>query len=207
MKRIRSLPLLLLLSSLTVAVVSGCGSSRPPEADTPTAAPPPQEPPPVAASDSTETVPGEDANVAFRVSWDGSYVEGDVVVRGLVRQANVVRHRSGGDANPMLGSPSVTNYTAITLLREPGIDDTFERWARKVFAPGGPLGSEVSLADYRKDIRIEVFDADGRIAVYNAYRCWPTEHTPAALPEGVEQRYREWLVLRCNSWERDTDIQ
>lgn len=198
----------LLFSTVLYVSLSGCGSSRPPDTSGPSPAPPPQEPPPVASSDSTmRGIPGEDANVAFRVSWDGSYVAGTVVVRDLIRHATVVNHRSGGDPNSILSSPSATTYTPITLLREPGIDDAFERWAHKVFTATAPLGSEVSLADYRKDVRIEVYNADGLIAVYTAYRCWPSEHTPAALPEGAEQEYREWLVLQCDSWERDTAVQ
>lgn len=197
MERPQSLSVALVVLALLVVGLTGCGSSRPAPPDpAPTDPPQPVQWPPSRAA-------GDTANVAFRIQWDGAYVAGDIVVHGLVRSANTVTSRSGGDPNAVSASPSMTNYEAITLLRKPGIDDAFERWAEKVFRDGAGLGRERSLADYRKDVTIEVFDDTGRrISTYQAARCWPSEHAPAAVPEGADHTFREWLVLQCDRWER-----
>ena len=48
--------------------------------------------------------------------------------------------------------------------------------ANKVWSIGAGPGGEVSLADFRKDIRIELYNEAGQMVVtYNVYRCWVSE--------------------------------
>ena len=61
-------------------------------------------------------------------------------------------------------------------------DPEFEQWANKVWNYGSGLGSEVSLADFRKDIIIELYNEAGQLVMaYKVYRCWPSEYQ--ALPD------------------------
>src|SRR6516164_6053296 len=91
-------------------------------------------------------------NFKFRVKWDGKYVAGVSKVSLLKRTTEVVKHREGGDPSSSRKSPGRTEYEAITLERGVTHDVEFEVWAEKVWQLGNKLGSEVSLADFRKDI-------------------------------------------------------
>ncbi len=69
-------------------------------------------------------------------------------------------------------------------------------------------GSEVSLADFRKNITIEVLNEAGQVAiVYKVYRCWVSEYQ--ALPEfdaNANAVAIQTLKLENEGWERDTDV-
>ena len=72
--------------------------------------------------------------------------------------------------------------TAITLERGVTHDVEFEQWANKVWNFGSGLGAEVSLADFRKDIMIEVYNEAGQLALaYKVFRCWVSEYQ--SLPD------------------------
>src|ERR1700726_132677 len=100
-------------------------------------------------------------NFKFRVKWDGRYVAGISKVSGLKRTTEVVKHRDGGDPSHSHKSPGRTEYEAITLERGVTHDVAFEQWANKVWdyknAQAQNATMEVSLADFRKDIIIDVF--------------------------------------------------
>src|ERR1700724_522531 len=96
-------------------------------------------------------------NFKFRVKWDGRYVAGVSKVSVLKRATEVVKHRSGGDASSSHKSPGRTEYDAISLDRGVTHDTEFEKWANKVWNYNSGLGSEVSLADFRKNITVEVY--------------------------------------------------
>src|SRR5436309_16125062 len=98
-------------------------------------------------------------NFKFRVKWDGKYVAGVSKVSVLKRTTEVVKHRDGGDASSSRKSPGRTEYEPISLDRGVTHDPQFELWARKVWNFGGGLGAESSLADFRKDLIIELYNA------------------------------------------------
>src|SRR3974390_2917035 len=104
-------------------------------------------------------------NVKFRVKWDGKYVAGVSKVTGLKRTTEVVKHREGGDPSSSRKSPGRTEFEAITLERGVTHDPEFEAWAGKVWNFGAGLGSEVSLATFRKDIIIEMYNEAGQIVI------------------------------------------
>jgi phage tail-like protein len=147
-------------------------------------------------------------NFKFRVRWDGRHVAGVSRMSPLKRKTEVVVHREGGDPSSSRKSPGRTEYEPITLERGITHDPEFERWANKVWNLGAGGGSEVSLADFRKDIMIELYNEAGQLVLaYKVYRCWVSEYQ--ALPEldansgGVAIQY---IKLENEGWERDHEI-
>jgi len=146
-------------------------------------------------------------NFKFRVAWDGRYVAGISKVSALTRTTEVVEHREGGDPSMSRKSPGRSKFNAITLERGVTLDTTFIQWANKVWnfdgLPG--QGAESSLADFRKDITIDVFNESGqKVISYKVYRCWVSEYQ--ALPDldaNANAVAIEHLKLENEGWERD----
>ena len=147
-------------------------------------------------------------NFKFRVKWDGRYVAGISKVGPLMRTTEVVVHREGGDPSTSRKSPGRTTYEAITLERGVTHDTEFEKWANKVWNFGAGEGSEVSLADFRKDILIDFFNEAGqKVLSYKVYRCWVSEFQ--ALPEldaNANAVAIQTIKLENEGWERDLDV-
>lgn len=147
-------------------------------------------------------------NFKFRVKWDGRYVAGVSKVGALKRTTEVVDWREGGDNSTVRKSPGQTKYEAITLERGVTHDQEFEQWVNKVWNYGSGLGSEVSLADFRKDILIELYNEAGQLVKsYRVYRCWVSEYQ--ALPEldaSANAVAIEMIKLENEGWERDYDV-
>jgi phage tail-like protein len=147
-------------------------------------------------------------NFKFRVRWDGRYVAGVSKVSGLSRTTEVVEHRSGGDPSTSRKSPGRSSYEAITLERGVTHDLEFERWANKVWNFGAGAGSEVSLADFRKDIIVELYNEAGQKAIaYKIYRCWVSEYKPLPdLDANANAVAIQSIKLENEGWERDLDV-
>jgi phage tail-like protein len=144
----------------------------------------------------------------FRVKWDGKFIPGITNVSGLIRTTEVITNREGGDPSTERRSPGVTLYDPIVLKRGRTHDDAFEDWANKVWEYGYGLGSEVSLDDFRKDIRIELYNEAGQLVMaWVVYRCWPSEYIPMA---GFDANKRsvaiESMTLQHEGWERDLAV-
>ncbi|MGA2636557.1 phage tail protein [Methylocella sp.] len=147
-------------------------------------------------------------NFKFRLKWDGRYVAGVSKVSALKRTTEVVEHRAGGDPSTSRKSPGRTQYELITLERGVSEDIEFEQWANKVWTLGAGLGSEVSLADFRKDIFLEFYNEAGQLVLsYKIFRCCPSVFQ--ALPDldanGAAVAI-EALVLENEGWERDASV-
>ncbi len=147
-------------------------------------------------------------NFKFLVRWDGHVVAGVSKVTGLKRTTEVVRHRIGGDPSSSRKSPGRTEYDPITLERGVTYDVEFEQWANKVWNFGSLLGAEVSLKDFRKDIRIEVLDEAGREALaYKVFRCWVSEFQAVPdLDANANAIAIQHIKLENEGWERDYDV-
>ena len=147
-------------------------------------------------------------NFKFRVKWDGRYVAGVSKVGGLKRSTEVVKHREGGDPSSSRKSPGRTEYEAITLERGVTQDTAFEQWANKVWNYGAGLGAEVSLADFRKDILLELYNEAGQLVIsYNIYRCWVSEYQ--AMPDldaNANAVAIQHIKLENEGWERDQSV-
>jgi phage tail-like protein len=147
-------------------------------------------------------------NFKFRVRWDGRVVAGVSKVSALKRTTEVVEHRQGGDPSTVHKSPGRTKFEPVTLERGVTHDVDFEAWARKVWDVSGGPGAEVSLADFRKDILLELYNEAGQLVItYKIYRCWVSEFT--AMPEldaGANAVAIQSIKLECEGWERDTSV-
>jgi len=147
-------------------------------------------------------------NFKFKVRWDGRFVAGVSKVSALKRTTEVVKHREGGDPSTSRKSPGRTEYDPITLERGVTHDLEFERWASKVWQLGAGLGSEVSLADFRKDIIIDFYNESGQLAIsYNVFRCWVSEYQ--ALPDldaNANAVAIQHIKLENEGWQRDVAV-
>lgn len=154
-------------------------------------------------------------NFKFRVKWDGKYVAGISKVGALKRTTEVVKHRHGGDPSSSRKSPGRTEYEAIMLERGVTHDLEFEKWASKVWnfknaqAGAEQRTREVSLADFRKDIIIDVFNEAGQKAIsYKVYRCWISEYQ--ALPDldaNANAVAIQHIKLENEGWELDEEVK
>jgi phage tail-like protein len=147
-------------------------------------------------------------NFKFRVKWDGRYVAGVSRVSGLKRTTEVIETREGGDPSTSHRSPGRTRYEAITLERGLTHDQAFEEWANKVYRFGGGSGAEASLADFRKDITLDLYNEAGQLVLsYKIYRCWVSEYQilPNLDANGSAVAI-EILTLENEGWERDKEV-
>jgi len=147
-------------------------------------------------------------NFKFRLKWDGQYVAGISKCSALKRTTEVVEHRSGGDPSTSHKSVGRNKYEAITLEQGLTQDLTFHNWAGLVWNFGAALGSEVSLANFRKDIYLEFYNEAGQLVIaYKIYRCWVSEYQ--ALPDldaNANAIAIEHIKLENEGWERDTSV-
>lgn len=147
-------------------------------------------------------------NFKFRVKWDGQYVAGCSKVSALTRTTEVVKFREGGDPSTTRKSPGRSEYNAITLERGVTQDLAFEAWANKVWNLGAGLGSEVSLADFRKDVILDMFNEAGqKVMSYKIFRCWVSEYQATAdFDANANAVLIQHLKLENEGWERDDSV-
>jgi phage tail-like protein len=147
-------------------------------------------------------------NFKFRLKWDGQYVAGISKMTPLKRANEVVSHRSGGDPSTGHKSPGRNKYEAITMESGLTLDLNFHDWAGLVWKFGSGLGTEVSLANFRKDIYLESYNEAGQLAIaYKIYRCWVSEYQ--AMPDLDANAIAitiEHIKLENEGWERDTSV-
>ncbi len=147
-------------------------------------------------------------NFKFRVKWDGNYIPAISRVTGLMRNTAIIDHREGGDPSTSRKSPGLTEYQPVRLERGLTDDTAFEDWANLVWRLGEALGSESSLNEFRKDVRIELYNEAGQLVrAYNVYRCWPSEYQ--ALPDLDSNESAiaiERIILENEGWERDSSV-
>jgi phage tail-like protein len=147
-------------------------------------------------------------NFKFRLKWDGKYVAGISKVGALKRTTEVVEHRDGGAPSTSHKSPGRQKFEAIMLERGLTQDLAFHDWAGLVWNFGSALGSEVSLANFRKDLYLEFYNEAGQLVIaYKIYRCWVSEYQ--ALPDldaNANAIAIEHMKLENEGFERDTSV-
>ena len=148
-------------------------------------------------------------NFKFRVKWDGRYVAGVSKVSALKRSTEVVEHREGGDPSSSRKSPGRTKFEPITLERGVTHDTEFEIWANRVWNFGSGLGAEVSLASFRKDLIIEVYNETGQLVLaYKVFRAWVSEFQALSdLDANANAVAIQHIKLENEGWERDYDVK
>ena len=148
-------------------------------------------------------------NFKFLVYWDGKLVAGVSKVSGLKKTTEVVKHREGGDPSTTRKSPGKTDYDAVTFERGLTYALEFEQWANKVWNFGSKLGSEVSLKDFRKEVRLVVLNEAGQVAMaYNIHRCWVSEFQAQSDLDanGTGAVIIQHIKLENEGWERDFSV-
>lgn len=147
-------------------------------------------------------------NFKFRLKWDGQYVAAVSKMSTLKRTTEVIEYRFGGDPSTPHKTPGRNKYDPITLERGLTQDKAFHDWAGLVWNYGSALGSEVSLANFRKDIYLEIYNEAGQLEMaYKIYRCWVSEYQ--ATPEfdaNANAIAIEHIKLENEGWERDTSV-
>lgn len=147
-------------------------------------------------------------NFKFRLKWEGRYVAGVSKVSALKRTTEVVKHRDGGDQSTSRKSPGRSEFEAVSIERGVTHDPEFEAWAQKVWNFGAGAGSEASLADFRKDVIIELLNESGQVVqAYQLFRCWVSEFQ--ALPDldaNANAVAIQHLKLENEGWMRDTSV-
>jgi phage tail-like protein len=149
-------------------------------------------------------------NFKFRVKFGTgtSYVAGVSKVSAVKRSTEVVEHREGGDPSMSRKSPGRNKFDPITLERGVTHDTDFEVWTSKVWNFGGGPGLESSLADFRRDIIIDVFNEAGqKVKSYHVYRCWVSEYQAASdLDANANAVLFEHIKLENEGWQRDVSV-
>ena len=147
-------------------------------------------------------------NFKFRIKWDNRYVAGVSKIGALKKSTEVVEHREGGEPSLSRKSPGRTKYEPIMLERGVTHDVAFEQWANLVWNWGSGLGSEVSLANFRKECIIELYNEAGQLAIaYKVFRCWVSEFQ--AMPDldaNANAVAIQTLKLENEGWERDYEV-
>ena len=141
-------------------------------------------------------------NFKFRVSWDGEVVAGVSKVSGLKRTTDVVPHREGGDVSTPRLSPGASKFEPLTLERGVSFAPEFEDWANLIFTTEGDAA--VSLANFRKDIRLELLNLQGTVVrAFTVFRCWVSEYTPLGeLDANANAIAFEKIVLQNEGFDR-----
>ena len=142
----------------------------------------------------------------FQIKIDGQSVAGLNKCSALTRTTEVTPWYEGGDSSGPHQIPGKTTYAAITLEAGVTHDTTFEQWANKVNNfQGDPA---MSLATFRKDITIEVYNPPGeKVLAYNVYRCWVSEYQ--ALPQldaSSNAVMISHIKLENEGWVRDASV-
>lgn len=147
-------------------------------------------------------------NFKFRIKWDGQYVAGVSKISALRRTTEMVEHREGGDPSTSRKSPGRSSFDAITLERGVTHDPEFENWANRVWNFEGGPGAESSLANFRKDVIIDMFNEAGqKVISYTVFRCWVSEYQ--ALPDldaNANAVAIQTLKLENEGWIRDVAV-
>ncbi len=143
----------------------------------------------------------------FQVIIDGKPVAGLRKMTALKKTTEVAAWRTGGDPSHERKMPGGTKYEPVTLEQGLTHDPVFESWANLVNNIQGDAA--MSLANFRKDIVINVLNLSGAVAIsYRLYRAWVAEFQ--ALPDldagttntvGIQS-----IKLEHEGWERDTSV-
>jgi phage tail-like protein len=145
-------------------------------------------------------------NFRFKVKWDNTYVAALSKMTALKRSTEMVEWREAGENIISRKLPGKTKFEGVTLEAGLTYDTSFQDWANLV--NDFTSHSLVNLAEFRKNITIDVFNESGvKVISYNLYRCWPSEYQ--AMPDldaGANAVAITTLKLEVEWWERDNAV-
>ena len=170
-------------------------------------------------------------NYKFRLIFNNRTYSGGIRT-GLVPPPGLVDYRPGGNPSTATRQPGRSKYEPITLNRgvtqDPSFSNwanqassqgkyppipvdrgvtrnaSFSSWASQVLSMGSSLGSEVSLANFRKNVLLEFYNEAGQLVVtyrLNGNQVSETQSkAPGRLP-ALSPPGRSWNLARaigCN---------
>jgi phage tail-like protein len=145
-------------------------------------------------------------NSKFVVKFDGKTpVPGIFRVSALKRTTAAIGHRTGSEHSEDHLAPGLTSWEPIVLERGRAHDTAFEDWANLVWNESGAM----SLATFRKDIRIELLDEQGTVVMaFNIRRAWPSEYVALGpLDADDVSTAVETLTLQHEGFTRDLGVK
>jgi phage tail-like protein len=123
-------------------------------------------------------------NFKFVVKFDGKTpVAALQKCSGLKKTTEIIEWREAGNSSVIRKMPGRTNYGSVTMEAGVTHDLAFEDWANLVNTYTGATDAkgQMSLAKFRKDIRIEILNEQGTAVIaYNVFRAWVSEYTAHA---------------------------
>jgi phage tail-like protein len=150
-------------------------------------------------------------NFKFKVLIGTRYVAGVSKISALKRTTETVSHRSGGDHSVARISPGRTKFDPITLESGVTHDTEFERFANKVWdynnaqAPADLRRKEMSLADFRQELTLELWNEAGQPALrWFVHRCWVSEfNAMMGMDANANAVLIQTIKLENEGWTRD----
>ena len=145
------------------------------------------------------------ANSKFLVKFDGKTpVPGIFRVSALKRTTAAIGHRTGSEHSEDHLVPGLTSWEPIVLERGRTHDTAFEDWANLVWSDAGTM----SLAKFRKDIRLELLDEQGTtVMAFTIHRAWPSEYVALGQLDADDVSTAvETLTLQHEGFTRDTAV-
>jgi phage tail-like protein len=151
-------------------------------------------------------------NFRFTVAFSGSVdpIIGVSKITGMKRTTEVIKHRAGANPATSLKLPGRTEYDPIVFERGVMVNALeFEAWVNKVWSyVNAPSGRETSLADFRRDMVINVRDETGqKVVAYQVFNCWVSEYQPISdLDANANAVLIQHIRVENEGWVRDTSV-
>jgi phage tail-like protein len=151
-------------------------------------------------------------NFLFQVRFAGSTqaILGVSAIKGFKRTTDVVKHRAGTSPLVSFKLPGHTDFDALILERGVTLNaHEFEAWANKVWDyRNAPSGVQSSLADFRRDLVIDMFDESGqKVLSYQVFNCWVSEYQPVGdFDANANAVSIEHIKVENEGWTRDLGV-
>jgi phage tail-like protein len=146
-------------------------------------------------------------NFKFRLYFEGKSEPVAMVSKmtALKRTTEIVEWRQGGgESNTIRKLAGKSKYEPITFERGLSLDTDLEDWADLVNRWGG---TDLAKKDneFRKELRVEVLDLDGRVVLkYTMHKCWVSEFTAVPdLDANANTVAIQTLKIENECWEKD----
>jgi phage tail-like protein len=131
-------------------------------------------------------------------------------ITGFKRATEVIKHRCGGDPTTSFKIPGRTEYDPIIFERGVTFNaHEFEAWANKVWSyRNAPSGVQSSLADFRRDLVVDMFDESGqKVLSYQVFSCWVSEYQPVGdFDANANAVSIEHIKVENEGWVRDLGV-